>query len=71
MASYLLNAADDAMLRWKAAAKQRRIPFSEFLRQAAETYAAMPPSVGPTKPATTVAARYEDTPKPVRFRLRR
>lgn len=56
MASYLLNANDEAMTRWKAAAKARRLPFSEFLRQAAETFAALPPSVGPTKPPVTTEA---------------
>lgn len=56
MASYLLNAHDGDMERWREAAKLRRLPFSAWLRQAADSFAATAPSqAAPRPPVTTIA----------------
>lgn len=56
MASYLLNATEGEMLRWKAAAAARRLSFAEFLRIAAERESRQHTSVAPPPPVKTVEA---------------
>lgn len=56
MASYLLNADDESMERWKECALRRNLSFAEWLRQAAEMLSAIPPSQALPPPAKSVQA---------------
>lgn len=53
MARYLLNAPDEDMERWKADARECGVPFSRWLRDAAERSVAVAKSE-PAQPAPEV-----------------
>jgi hypothetical protein len=48
--SYLLRAPKGDLARWKNEARKRKIPFSQFCREALEAHAEQRPKVGVTVP---------------------